>query len=84
MLTLYELHTTKGPHVHTMELEQLSDVGTDFYPIVRELGMKGRGWLEYRKPHRSNHRARNHRGRGASKNADGRKGPFSVYERSTI
>lgn len=31
-----------------MELEQLSDVGTDFYPIVRELGMKGRGWLEYR------------------------------------
>jgi hypothetical protein len=48
ILALYELRSTKGEHVDTDELRQLADVGTDFYPILRELGLRGRGWLEHR------------------------------------
>ena len=47
ILALYHLHTTKGPHVDTDELEELSDVGLDFYPILREVGRNGRGWLHH-------------------------------------
>ncbi len=48
ILTLYELHSTKGPHVDTDELRRVADVGNDFYPILREVGRNGRDWLHHR------------------------------------
>jgi len=48
ILALYDLHTTKGPHVDTAELRERADVGTDFYPILREVGRNGRDWLHHR------------------------------------
>jgi hypothetical protein len=47
LLILYRLHVTKGQHVHTDELKKLADVGTDFYPILRQLGSNGKGWLKH-------------------------------------
>ena len=47
ILALYHLHTTKGQHVDTDELEELSDVGLDFYRILREVGRNGRKWLHH-------------------------------------
>src|SRR5260370_21077700 len=47
LLSLYQLHVTKGQHVHTDELEKMADVGTDFYPILRQLGASGKGWLKH-------------------------------------
>jgi hypothetical protein len=46
-LSLYYLHVTKGQHVHTDELEKPSDVGGDFYPILRQIGSNGKGWLKH-------------------------------------
>jgi len=47
ILTLYELHTTKGPRVNIYELEKQSGVERqEFYDIIRELGATGRGWLK--------------------------------------
>jgi hypothetical protein len=46
ILALYHLHT-KGSNVDTDELEKLADVGSDFYPLLREVGRHGRGWLHH-------------------------------------
>lgn len=48
ILALYGLHTTKGPHIDIAELREQADVGTDFYPVLREIGIHGRGWLQHR------------------------------------
>ena len=48
IIALYELRAEKGEHVKTEELRKRADVGTDFYPLLRELGVHGRGWLEHR------------------------------------
>ncbi len=45
--SLYHLHVTKGEHVGVEELEELSDVGRDFYPILRQIGAHGKGWLKH-------------------------------------
>lgn len=46
LLSLYQLHTTKSPHVDVDSLEELADVGNDFYEILRYLGASGKGWLK--------------------------------------
>src|SRR5260370_4483112 len=48
ILALYEIRAEKGEHVKTEELRARVDIGTDFYPLLRELGVHGRGWLEHR------------------------------------
>lgn len=47
LLSLYDLHTTKGAHVNVDELRKSSDVGKDFYPILRHIGAQGKGWLKH-------------------------------------
>jgi len=47
LLSLYHLHTTKSEHVKVDELEDPSDVGRDFYPILRQIGAHGKGWLKH-------------------------------------
>jgi hypothetical protein len=47
LLALYHLSSTKSPHVDTDDLAALADVGRDFYDILRHLGMKGKGWLNW-------------------------------------
>jgi hypothetical protein len=46
LLSAYHLHTTKGRHINVYELEQLADVGTEFYDILRYFGANGKGWLK--------------------------------------
>lgn len=48
VLALYDLRNEKGEHIKTEELRARADAGTDFYPLLRELGVHGRGWLEHR------------------------------------
>jgi hypothetical protein len=46
LLALYELSTTKSPHVDVDELEKLTDVGPEFYDLLRDMGSSGRNWLK--------------------------------------
>jgi pyrimidine deaminase RibD-like protein len=46
LLTLYKLHTTDSPHVDVYKLQELADVGTDYYDILRYLGRHGKGLLK--------------------------------------
>lgn len=49
ILALYKLYVaTKSVNVDTDRLEAQADVGDNFYNILRELGLKGRGWLDFR------------------------------------
>ena len=45
LLAAYELNS-KSPHIHVDELEELANVGTEFYNILRYFGINGKKWLK--------------------------------------
>jgi hypothetical protein len=46
LVTLYQIYSTRGLNVDVEELEELADVGNEFYEILRYLGAPGKGWLK--------------------------------------
>jgi len=46
ILAAYQIHTTKTPHIHIDELEEVSGVGRDVWDIIRHIGVNGKGWLK--------------------------------------
>lgn len=45
LVTAYELNS-KSPHIDVDELEQLADVGIEFFTILRYFGVNGKNWLK--------------------------------------